>query len=159
MATLTIRKTWQVNRVFTAAAMTLGIVRDDTGATVVSAGTVMPLASGVSAGIYEYTTTVDGGTTYTATITVVYGGQTYTFTVVAVPEITAASVQWPCGFETVLNQLMSLMILITVNPKPSYSVHGHSYSWNEYTEMLGRQIEQFTKLNAQANPFEFVTRG
>jgi hypothetical protein len=155
---LTIRKTWNVNGTPTApASITLGIVQDNTGAQVVAAGTAM---NQVAAGVYEYTlATVDGGTTYTATITVVYGGETYTFGVTAVPEVAPADVKWPDGFQVILDQLMGLAALITLNPNPTYSVRGHSYRKGEYLEILGRQIEQFTKLNAQAHPFEIVSRG
>jgi hypothetical protein len=159
MATLTIQKTWNVNSVPTApdSAPTLGIVRNDTGATVVTTGTAMDQ---VATGVYQYSSdAVDGGTTYTATITVVYAGQTYTFTVVAAPEVTASGIDWPDEFDTILNQLMALAVQITLSPNPTYAVHGYSYKKGEYLEILGRQIEQFTKLNAQAHPFEIVTRG
>jgi hypothetical protein len=154
---LTIRKTWTVNGMPTAAtAVTLGVVRDDTGATVLAAGTAMPA---VATGVYEYTLTVDGGTTYTATIGVTWNGQTYTNSVVCVPEVTPQSIEWPHGFKTILSQLMSLAAQITLSPNPTYSVEGHSYQKGEYLEILGRQIEQFTKLHSQANPFEIVSRG
>lgn len=158
MAQLTVRKTWRVNGTLTAVtSITLGVVRDDTQAVVLAAGTAMPA---VATGVYEYTLpTVDGGTTYTATITVVYAGQTYVETVVCVPEVAPASIEWPDGFKQILSQLMSLAALITLNPNPNVSVHGHSYSNGEYLEILGRQIEQFTKLHAQAHPFEIVSRG
>jgi hypothetical protein len=155
---LTIRKTWTVNGVPTApTSITLGIVQDNSHAQILANGTAM---SAVATGIYEYTlASVDGGTTYTATIVVVYGGETYTFAIVAVPEFTPAEVTWPDGFQTILNQLMSLAAQITLSPNPSYSVHGHRYHKGEYLEILGRQIEQFAKLNSQAHPFEIVSRG
>ena len=54
---------------------------------------------------------------------------------------------------------MGLAAQITLNPNPTYTVHGHNYQKGEYLEILGRQIEQFTKLHAQAHPFEIVSRG
>jgi hypothetical protein len=158
MASLTIRKTWNVNGVPTDPdSMSLGIVEDDNQAVVVAAGTAM---NRVAAGVYEYTLApVAGNTTFTATIVVAYGGETYTFVVVAVPEVTPASIEWPHGFRTILNQLMALAVQITLNPNPTYTVHGHHYQKGEYLEILGRQIEQFTKLDAQAHPFEIVSRG
>ncbi len=76
MSTLTIRKTWQVNGLLTNPDSVVlrdptgafGIQRDDTGAAVVAAGTAM---TQVATGVYEYTLTVDGGTTYTAWVEVV----------------------------------------------------------------------------------------
>ena len=69
----------------------------------------------ISTGVYEYTLArVDGGTTYTATITVLYNPETYTFAIVAVPNVTRAEVRWPDGSRTILNQLMSLAALITL---------------------------------------------
>ena len=46
---------------------------------------------------------------------------------------------------------------ILASPKPSYSVHGHTVSWNEYQEMLLRQIAACNQLIAQGNPVEFIT--
>ena len=66
---------------------------------------------------------------------------------------------YPDSLTTVLDQLTALLTEITLNPKPTYTAYGRSYSWSEYQELLGRQIEQVTKLIAQANPFEIVSRG
>jgi hypothetical protein len=158
MPTLTIRKIWNVNGApANVASMTLEIVQDNNNATVVAAGTAM---TNVATGVYEYTAApVAGGTTYTATITVVYAGQTHTEAVVAVPDVVPEEVCWPDGFQTILNQLMSLAAQITLSPNPTYSVNGRHFQKGEYLEILGRQIEQFTKLNAQAHPFEIVSRG
>jgi Rad3-related DNA helicase len=164
MSTLTIRKTWSVNGVLTNPTSivlcdptgTYGIQRDDTGATVVPAGATMtPIATGV----FEYTLAVDGGTTYTVWVQVAYNGQTYNFEITAVPEPASVSTVYPDSLADVLAQLAALLLQITLKPKPSYAVHGHNYSWAEYQEMLTRQMEQITKLIAQANPFEIVSRG
>ncbi len=66
---------------------------------------------------------------------------------------------YPDSLTTALNQLTALLLEVTLNPKPTYTAYGRSYSWTEYQELLGRQIEQITKLIAQANPFEIVSRG
>jgi len=157
MASLTIQKTWNVNNVPTnPTSITLGIVEDDNQAVIVAPGTAM---NQVAAGIFECTLpSVNGGTTYTATITITWNGQTFVETVVGVPEVMPASIEWPHGFHAILNQLMALAAQITLSPNPTYSVHGHMYRKGEYLEILGRQIEQFTKLNAQAHPFEIVSR-
>ena len=155
---LAIRKTWTVNGVPTSpASVTLtSLVQDDNSA-VIAGNAAM---AQVAAGVYQYVNdSVNGGTTYTATITVVYNGQTYVDAVVCVPQVVPAAIRWPDGFRAILDQLMSLAAQITLSPNPSYSVEGHSYRKGEYLEILGRQIEQFTRLNAQANPFEIVSKG
>ncbi len=164
MSQLTIRKTWTVNGILTDPdsivlcdpTASYGIQRDDTGTEIVPAGT--PLTP-VATGVYEYTLSVDGGTTYTAWVAVVYAGETYRFEITAVPDVTPAAATYPGGLTTVLNQLTALLVQITLNPKPTYAAYGRRYSWSEYQEMLGRQIEQVTKLVAQANPFEIVSHG
>jgi hypothetical protein len=165
MPTLTIRKTWTVDGtptdptsvVLRDPANTYGIRRDDTHAVIVAAGTAM---THVATGVFEYTVpSVDGGTTYTAWIEVVYAGETYRFEVTAVPGVDTATITYPDGLKTILDQLVSLYAQITLSPKPSYNVEGNLYRWREYQQMLGLQIEQLTKLIAQANPFEIVSRG
>ncbi len=165
MPSLTIRKTWTVNNVpanpdsvvLRDPSGAYGIRRDDTGAMIVVAGTAM---SQVATGIYEYTAAgVDAGTTYTAWIEIVYGGDTYRFQVTAVAGVDAATITYPDGLKTILNQLTSLYAQISLSPKPSYNVEGNIYRWREYQQMLGLQIEQLAILVAQANPFEIVSRG
>ncbi len=155
---LTIRKTWNVNNVPTnPTSVTLTALVEDDNSAVIASNVAM---TQIGTGIYQYTNSlVNGGTTYTATITVVYNGQTYVESTVCVPQVVPAQVCWPDGFRTILNQLMSLAAQITLQPNPSYRVEGHSYQKGEYLEILGRQIEQFMKLNAQAHPFEIVSRG
>ena len=52
----------------------------------------------------------------------------------------------------------AILAEISLNPKPDYDVHGHKYSWSQYQEMLGEQIEKCNRLIAQGAPFEFVSR-
>jgi hypothetical protein len=165
MPTLTIRKTWNVNGlpanpesiVLCDPTGAYGIQRDDTAAVIVAAGTAM---SPVATGVYEYTVTgVDAGTTYTAWIEIAYSGETYRFEVAAVAGVDVASVHYPDGLRTILDQLTALYAQITLQPKPTYNVEGNHYRWTEYQELLGRQIEQLTKLLARAYPFEIVSRG
>lgn len=158
MATLTVPKTWEIDGVLTdPTSITLGITRDDSHTAVLPPGTPMERAS---TGVYRYTLqNVDGSTTYTASVAVVWGGSTYRFDFAVAPEVVSASVAYPDGLPVVLRQLQALLLQVTIAPKPTYSVHGHSYSWNEFQEMLTRQIEQVTKLYSQANPFEILSRG
>lgn len=62
-------------------------------------------------------------------------------------------------YDLIIAQIKTLIAQITVSLNPSYSVEGHSYSKGEYLEILGRQLEQMTKLRAQAHPFEIISRG
>jgi hypothetical protein len=165
MPTLTIRKTWTVNGTPTNPTSIVlrdptgayGIKRDDAGAVIVAAGTAM---TQVSTGVFEYTVAAaDPSTTYTAWIEIVYGGETFFFEVTAVAGVDVATATFPDGLTTILNQLTSLYVQITLQPKPTYAVEGNHYRWTEYQEMLGRQIEQLTKLISRAQPFEIVTKG
>ena len=165
MPILTIRKTWNVDGtpanptsiVLRDPTAAYGIKRDDTGAVIVAAGTAL---SQVATGVFEYTVPgVDAGTTYTAWIEIVYAGETYHFEITAIAGIDVASVTFPDGLKTILDQLTSLYVQITFQPKPDYAVEGNHYRWSEYQEMLGRQIEQLTKLISRAYPFEIVSRG
>jgi len=72
---------------------------------------------------------------------------------------TVITIQWPFGLTLALTQLQALLLQITLSPKPSYTVHGHSYSWTQYQEMIVAQIEKITRIRAQAFPFEIVSRG
>jgi hypothetical protein len=165
MPTITIRKTWTENGlpanpvsiVLRDPTGAFGIRRDDNGAVVVAAGTPM---SQVMTGVFEYTVAgIAAGTTYTAWIEIVSGGQTYRFQLTAIPSIDSVGISYPDGLKTVLDQLTALYVQITLQPKPTYTVEGNHYQWTEYQELLGRQIEQLTKLIARANPFEIVSRG
>jgi hypothetical protein len=165
MPSLTIRKTWTVDGMPTDPTSivlrdptnTFGVKRNDTSAIIVPAGTAM---THVATGVFEYTAAnVDNGTTYTAWIEIVYAGDTYRFEVTAVPGVDVASLTFPDGLKTVLDQLVSLYAQVTLSPKPSYNVEGNIYRWREYQQMLGQQIEQITKLISRANPFEIVSRG
>jgi hypothetical protein len=48
---------------------------------------------------------------------------------------------------------------ILASPKPTYSIHGQSYTWTDYATMLREQIAECNKLLAQAEPFEEVSNG
>lgn len=79
MSTLTIRRTWKVEGVLTdVTSATISVVRDDTGASVVSTVAMTK----ISTGTYEHSFTEPvAGLDYTATVIVVYDGDTYTFEV------------------------------------------------------------------------------
>ena len=154
---LTIRKIWNVNGTLTnVTSITVSVVRDDIQASILSTTDMTPIGTGV----YSYTlTNVPSGTTFTATITVVYGGQTYVETQVLVPEVTPEEICWPHGLKRILDHMTSLLALVTLKPKSSYNVEGHSWSWNEYQTMLGTQLAAITKQYVEQQPYEFVSHG
>ena len=154
---LTIRKTWNVNGTPTNATV------DHAGRgprrhrrVVLAAGTAMPA---VATGVYEYTLpAVDGGTTYTATIMVVGTARRSPRPWSACRKSRRPRSSGPTASHDP-QSAHGPGRADHAQPEPDLPVHGHTYSKGEYLEILGRQIEQFTKLNAQAHPFEIVTRG
>jgi hypothetical protein len=91
MGTCTIQKTWNVNGVPTDpdAVPTLqdptnakGVIRNDTNAVVVAAGTAM---TRLSAGVFSYTFSTVSGVAYTAWVNVIYNGLTYNSQIVDSP--------------------------------------------------------------------------
>ncbi len=61
---------------------------------------------------------------------------------------------------TVHNQVAALLVEITADPKPSYSVDGESYSWNEYFGMLTDRLELLERaIQRLDGPWEVVSRG
>jgi len=154
-----LRKTYRVNNVLTdVTSFTLGVVRDDTGASVVTAGTAMTHSG---TGVYTYSITEPAqGLTYTVTYAVVYLGQTITWEetvsdtaedTVPMPELTG---------DSTLDALNSLLVerlrVCRSGPKPSYSVEGHRVSWTEYLRYLDERIMALRKEYAAANPVEVI---
>lgn len=66
---------------------------------------------------------------------------------------------WTDDITTARDNSAAILAEITVSPKPSYAVHGHNYSWQEYQQFLIDHIEQCNRLLAQARPFENVSAG
>lgn len=58
-----------------------------------------------------------------------------------------------------INNISALLEEMTLTPKPTYNVHGHSYQWAEYFQMLTTQREALMRQLAQAEPYEQVTLG
>ncbi len=62
--------------------------------------------------------------------------------------------------QTALQQVDTLIVQMTANPKPTYSVDGVSYSWESYFAMLCTQREKLEVLIVDAGgPYELITRG
>lgn len=64
------------------------------------------------------------------------------------------------NIETAIEQVSSLIVQITANPQPSYSVQGVSIPWADY---LSNLVEQQTKLQEVyiflSGPYELITQG
>lgn len=57
-------------------------------------------------------------------------------------------------------QVSNLLVTITLNPKPTYSVNGKTVSWETYYGMLVDKLENLNKLiQVEGGPLEFATQG
>ena len=64
------------------------------------------------------------------------------------------------NLQTALNQIAVLLVELTVDPKPDYSVDGKSYSWSSYYSMLVDKQEALQKALVNAGgPYEISSRG
>ena len=157
MSTATIRKTFEVVGVRTdVTSFTLGIVRADTGAVVVAAGTAM---TNTATGVYEYTFTTTG-VDYTASFVAVYGGNAISWTetistdveeTIPLPALTGDYL-----IDTINSLLCERLRLARNGPHPSYSVHGHNFAWTAYLTYLDKRIEALRKELAQTLPWEEI---
>jgi len=156
---ISITRNYRVNNVLTdVTSWTLGIVRDDTGATVVAAGTAM---TNSGTGIYTYSWDEPAqGLTYTVTHTVVYAGQTISWEE-SVSDTAEDTIPMPdlTGDDT-LDTLNSLLVerlrVSRGGSKPSYNVEGHKVDWTEYLKYLDARILALRKEYAAANPVEEI---
>ena len=56
-------------------------------------------------------------------------------------------------------QIAVLLVELTVNPKPDYSLDGEQISWGAYFDMLTRQLEAIDKAIQRASgPYSRLTR-
>lgn len=62
--------------------------------------------------------------------------------------------------ELAKSQILDRIVEITASPKPSYSIDGQSFSWNEYLKTLTEQVKAFDEIIAgmQGPTFE-ITQG
>jgi hypothetical protein len=140
MSTVTVNKQHTVDGALTdATTFTLGVVRTDTGATVVAAGTAM---TRTATGTYSYSwTEPTSGLTYTINYVLVYDGETTAWEESVVGSA-LDSVSMPAlTGDTLVDTLNSLMIerlnVSRDGPKPSYMLHGHRVDWTQYLEYTG----------------------
>jgi hypothetical protein len=72
----------------------------------------------------------------------------------------AAPVSSLTALQAAYQNACNLLQEITLKPKPSYSVDGESWSWNEYQSMLTQQIKSLKQLiQDESGPFIVSTRG
>lgn len=63
------------------------------------------------------------------------------------------------NIQTSIQQVSALIVQITANPQPSYSVQGVSVSWSEYLAQLTEQLNKFMELQViLSGPYQLVTQ-
>lgn len=160
---ITIRKTYAVGGTLTnVVSFTVGVVRADTGATVVAAGTPM---TNVSTGTYEYSFTAPAtGLTYTYSFVVTpTSGGTLSFTE-SYADTTGESIPMPAlTGDLLLDTINSLIVerlrVSREGPRVSYSLHGHKVDWNQYLKYLDDRIMALRREMAMVSPVEEVGFG
>lgn len=151
-----LNKTVRVNGTLTdATTFTVHVIRNDSGADVLAAGTEM---TKLSTGKYSKSFTEPvAGLTYTVTYSLVIGGYTreWNETVngsvedqVPMPELTG---------DTTLDTLNSLKVerlrVSRAGPFVSYKVGDQSMNWNQYMTELDRRIDALRKEYLRENPW------
>ncbi len=58
--------------------------------------------------------------------------------------------------QTIAN-LMAVRAEISASPKPSYSLHGHSYSWVEMYKYISSEIENLLRQRNQVAPWDIIS--
>lgn len=61
--------------------------------------------------------------------------------------------------KTARDQIAVIIKEITVDPKPSYSIDGESYSWGEYLAQLMSQLNTLNDAIGASDPFEVTEYG
>ena len=59
---------------------------------------------------------------------------------------------------TTRDNLASALATESANPKPSYSVDGRSFAWNDYFRMQMQAIKDLTELINNLSPYIITTR-
>ncbi len=60
---------------------------------------------------------------------------------------------------TIKANTLAQMAEVSAEKKPSYSVDGQSFNWQQYMEYLQRRVEWCNQQMAVEEPFEFPTQG
>jgi len=159
---ITVRKTFSVDGTPTdVTSFTIGVLRADTGATVVAAGTDMTHSG---TGVYTYS--FDEPTielTYTVTYAVTYNSITTTWEETVEGSVEKQIVMPELTGDDLVDTLNSLVIerlrVARAGPKPSYTLHGHRVEWTEYLKYLDDRIMALRREIAMASPVEEIGLG
>ncbi len=60
---------------------------------------------------------------------------------------------------TIKANTLAQMAVVSAEKKPSYSVEGQSFHWQQYLEYLQRRVDWCNQQMAAEEPFEFPTQG
>lgn len=159
MSTVTVYKSHSIDGVLTnATTFTLGVVRADTGAVVVAAGTAM---TNTATGKYQYAFTEPAANlTYTVSYSLTYAGNTTAWEESVGGTVTDAVPLPDLTGDTLVDTLNSLLIerlqIIRAGPKPTYSLHGHLVKWDEYLSNLDQRILAIRREIAASSPVEVI---
>lgn len=62
--------------------------------------------------------------------------------------------------QTIKTNTLAILVDLTANPKPSYSINGQSVSWESYYAQLLAQLERINSLiRVEGGPVEIATVG
>lgn len=157
-----LKKYFRVDSVLTdPTSFTLGVIRNDTNAEVVAAGTAM---THDSTGVYSYALTEPAsGLTYSVTYVAVYNGKTYTFEETVNGAVEDAVAMPALTGDNLLDTLNSLIVerlrVARAGPKPSYTIAGQRVDWNQYLKYLDERIMALRKEIAMSSPVEEIIIG
>lgn len=156
---VTVQKLVKVNNVATdVTTFTIGVIRADTGETVVSSGTAM---THDATGQYSYTFTEPAaGLTYTITYVLTRGTTTKTWsesvvgsieTEVPMPTLTGDNL-----YDTLQSLIVERLWVARAGPKMTYRIGNQSFNWTQYLQNLDERIDHLRAQYAQENPVEDV---
>lgn len=64
------------------------------------------------------------------------------------------------NLDQAIANVTKLLMELTTNPKPNYSIDGETWSWSEYWSMLNQQLKTLEESRQRADgPFEIRSQG
>ena len=61
--------------------------------------------------------------------------------------------------ETIKSQTLQIMVDITANPKPTYTIDGQTMQWSDYLAKLRETVNWYNRQLGGEDPFEIASRG